>query len=189
DVEGREVFVTASVGIALGNDADELLRSADVAMYRAKAGGKSQYVVYAPRMDEDLVGQLELVADLRRARIEREFVLQFQPAVELATETIVGVEALVRWEHPTRGLLPPSEFIAFAEETGRIVDIGRWVLAEACRQVVRWRATLLGGESLSLSVNVSPRQVRRPTLVDDVRSALKESGLPPEALVLEITES
>jgi diguanylate cyclase (GGDEF)-like protein/PAS domain S-box-containing protein len=189
EVEGREVFVTASVGIALGADADELLRSADVAMYRAKAGGKSQYVVYAPRMDEDLVGPLELVADLRRARIDEEFVLQYQPAVELATGTITGVEALLRWQHPSRGLLPPSDFIAFAEETGRIVDLGRWVLAEACRQTARWRRELVGGETLSLSVNVSPRQVRRPTLVEDVRFALADSGLPPDALTLEITEN
>jgi diguanylate cyclase (GGDEF)-like protein/PAS domain S-box-containing protein len=189
EVEDREVFVTASVGIAVGGNADELLRSADVAMYRAKASGKAQYVVYAPKMDEDVVGRLELVADLRRACIDQEFVLHYQPTVELATGAIVGVEAVVRWQHPTRGPLQPSDFIPLAEETGRIVDIGRWVLTEACRQAARWRRELAGCRSLSVSVNVSMRQVRRPVLVDDVSRALEESGLAPDALTLEITES
>lgn len=188
DIEGREVFVTASVGIAVGRDKEELLRSADVAMYRAKASGKAQYVVYAPRMDEDVVGRLELVADLRRAHIE-EFVLHYQPTVELATGKIVGFEALVRWQHPTRGLLQSSDFIPLAEETGRIVEIGRWVLVEACRQTARWRAALAGSETLSVSVNVSTRQVRRPALIEDVLQALESSGLAAEALTLEITES
>jgi diguanylate cyclase (GGDEF)-like protein/PAS domain S-box-containing protein len=189
ELDGREVFVTASVGIAVAGDADELLRSADVAMYRAKASGKAQYVVYAPRMDEDVGGRLELVADLRRARIDEEFVLHYQPTVELETGVIVGIEALVRWQHPLHGLLLPAAFIPLAEETGRIVEIGRWVLAEACRQTVLWRTELSGAADLSVSVNVSTRQVRRPTLVDDVRGALDESGLPAEALTLEITES
>jgi diguanylate cyclase (GGDEF)-like protein/PAS domain S-box-containing protein len=189
DVDGREVFVTASVGIALGTDADELLRSADVAMYRAKAVGKAQYVVYAPNMDEELVGRLELVADLRRARCDEDFVLHYQPVVDLESVGVVGVEALVRWKHPTRGLLQPSEFIAPAEETGRIVELGRWILHEACRQVALWRAETPGAEDLFLNVNVSTRQVRHGVLVDDVRSALVESGLPPEALTLELTES
>ena len=188
DIEGREVFVTASVGIAVGRDKEELLRSADVAMYRAKASGKAQYVVYAPRMDEHVVGRLELVADLRRAHIE-EFVLHYQPTVELATGKIVGFEALVRWQHPTRGLLQPSDFIPLAEETGRIVEIGRWMLVEACRQTARWRAALAGSETLWVSVNVSTRQVRRPALNEDVLQALEDSGLAPDALTLEITES
>ena len=158
-------------------------------MYRAKTRGGAQYVIYAPRMDEDVVGRLELVADLRRARIDQDFVLHYQPVVELETGTIVGVEALVRWPHATRGLLPPSTFIPLAEETGRIVEIGRWVLAEACRDAARWRAGLPGAEELSVSVNVSPRQMRRPGLLEDVRSALDESGLVPAALELEITES
>ena len=189
DVEGREVFVSASIGIAVGSGATELLRSADVAMYRAKASGKSQYVVYAPRMDEDLVGRLDLVAELRRARIEDEFVIHYQPTVELATGTLVGVEALVRWRHPTRGLLPPLDFIPLAEETGSIVEIGRFVLAQACLQTATWRAELPGAEGLQVSVNVSNRQVRRPGLLEDVHAAFSHSGLPAEALTLEITES
>ncbi len=189
EVDGREVLVSVSVGIAVGGNAEELLRSADVAMHRAKASGKAQYVVHAPMMDEDIVGRLELVADLRRAHVRDEFVVHYQPIVELATGTIVGVEALVRWHHPTRGVLQPLDFIGLAEETGSIVDIGRWVLAEACRSTARLRTEVPGAGSLSVSVNVSARQVRRPTLFDDVVRALSESGLPPEALTLEITES
>jgi diguanylate cyclase (GGDEF)-like protein/PAS domain S-box-containing protein len=188
ELEGREVFVSASVGIAMGTVADDLLRAADVAMYRAKASGKAQYVVYLPTMAEDLVGRLELVAELRRARRE-EFVVHYQPLVDLETRAVVGVEALVRWAHPTRGLLPPGDFIALAEETGRIVDIGAWVLTEACAQVASWRAATPGAAELTLNVNVSTRQVRPGVLVECVRAALEESGLPPDALTLELTES
>jgi diguanylate cyclase (GGDEF)-like protein/PAS domain S-box-containing protein len=188
DVDGGEVFVTPSIGIAVGDDADELLRSANVAMYRAKTSGGAQYLVYAPRMDEGVAGRLELVGDLRRANADEDFVLHYQPTVDLATGTVVGLEALVRWQHPRRGLLMPAEFIPLAEETGRIVEIGRWVLAEACRQVAIWRERL-GTESLRVSANVSPRQVRRPGLLDDVQAALAGSGLEPSALTLEITES
>jgi diguanylate cyclase (GGDEF)-like protein/PAS domain S-box-containing protein len=187
DLDGREVFVTASIGIGVGEDAEELLRSADVAMYRAKASGKAQYVVYAPKMDDDLVGRLELVADLRRASIEEEFVLHYQPIVELESRRIVGVEALVRWQHPARGLIQPADFVGLAEETGQIVDIGRWALQEACRQATSWRTQL--GCDLSVSVNVSARQIRQSGLVDDVRAALAASDLAPDALTVEITES
>jgi diguanylate cyclase (GGDEF)-like protein/PAS domain S-box-containing protein len=189
DVDGREVFVTASVGIAVGGDAEELLRCSDVAMYGAKASGKAQYVVYAPRMDEHLVGRLELVGDLRRADVEAEFVLHYQPIVELSSGAVLGTEALVRWQHPSRGLLQPSAFIDFAEESGRIVDIGRWVLAEACRQTAEWQRRLVGGTGLSVSVNVSARQVRRPGLIEDVESALAKSRLAAGDLTLELTET
>lgn len=188
DVDGREVFVTASVGIAVGGDAEELLRCSDVAMYGAKASGKAQYVIYAPRMDEDLVGRLELVSDLRRADVTEEFVIHYQPVVDLATGDVLAMEALVRWQHPARGLLPPSEFIAAAEETGRIVEIGCWVLAEACRQTARWHEELVGAPQ-RVSVNVSTRQVRRPELLAAVDVALTASGLGPGDLVLEITET
>jgi diguanylate cyclase (GGDEF)-like protein/PAS domain S-box-containing protein len=188
EVDGREVFVTASVGIAVGDESEELLRSANVAMYGAKQSGGDQYLIYAQRMDDGAAGRMELVADLRRARVEDELVLHFQPTVELATGAVVGVEALVRWRHPRRGLLSPGDFIALAEETGRIVEIGRWVLLEACRGTAAWRRAL-GGAELSISVNVSPRQVRRPGLLEDVQAALSESGLDPSALTLEITES
>ncbi len=188
EIDGREVFVSASVGIALGTVADDLLRAADVAMYRAKGSGKAQYVMYVPAMAEDLVGRLELVSELRRAGRE-EFVVHYQPVVDLESGAVVGVEALVRWAHPTRGLLPPGDFIALAEETGKIVDIGAWVLSEACAQVARWRAETPGAEGLTLNVNVSTRQVRPGVLVEAVAEALSESGLPAEALTLELTES
>ena len=189
DVDGREVFVTASVGIAVGGDAEELLRCSDVAMYGAKASGKAQYVVYAPRMDEHLVGRLELVADLRRAYIESEFVLHYQPIVELSSGAVLGTEALVRWQHPSRGLLQPTEFIHLAEESGRILDIGSWVLCEATRQTAEWQRRLVGAANLSVSVNVSTRQVRRPGLIEDVESALASSGLGAGHLTLELTET
>ena len=189
DVDGREVFVTASVGIAVGDDADELLRCSDVAMYGAKASGKAQYVVYAARMDEHFGDRLELVADLRRARIAEEFVLHYEPVVDLVTGAVLGVEALVRWRHPTRGLLEPAEFISLAEETGRIVDIGRWVLAEACRQTVTWQTELPLCRAMAVSVNVSTRQVRRPGLLEDVEAALLDSGLAARALTVELTET
>jgi diguanylate cyclase (GGDEF)-like protein/PAS domain S-box-containing protein len=188
-VLGNDVFVTASIGIAMGDDADELLRSADVAMYRAKASGKAQYAFYAPTMDEEVLGRLELIADLRRARPGEQFVLHYQPSLDLATGDVVGVEALVRWEHPTRGLLQPEAFIWAAEETGLIVGLGRWVLAEACRAAARWRAEVPGAAALGLSVNVSARQLQQPGLVDDVRRALAGSGLDARALTLEITET
>ena len=187
-IVGSELFVTASVGIAVGDDAEELLRSADVAMYRAKASGKAQHRFYDPTMDEALLGRLELIADLRQANLSEELVLHFQPTVDLRTSSIVGIEALVRWQHPTRGLLAPGEFIPAAEETLLIDGIGRWVLAEACRQAARWRSEL-GGRAPTMSVNVSARQLERAVLVDDVRAVLGESGLDPSDLTLEITES
>jgi len=134
-----------------------------------------------PTMSEDLVGRLELVAELRRA-LPAEFVVHYQPLVDLESRAVVGVEALVRWNHPTRGLLQPSEFISLAEETGKIVEIGAWVLAEACGQVAHWRAETPGAAALTLNVNVSTRQVRPGILLESVRVALERSGLPPEAL-------
>ena len=188
-LDGREVYVTVSVGIAVGHESEELLRSADVALYRAKGGGGARYVVHGPRMDEDVFGRLELIADLRRACVEDEFVLHYQPIVDLTTGRLVSVEALVRWQHPKRGLLPPADFVFLAEETGRIVDVGRWVLAEACRQTAEWKAGLRPGTPLSVSVNVSTRQIRRHEIVTDIETALTESGLDPSTLTVEITES
>src|SRR5262249_27871525 len=141
------------------------------------------------RMAEDLVGRLELVADLRRAVCAEEFVIHYQPVVDLESSAVVGVEALVRWAHPTRGLLSPKDFIPLAEETGKIVELGAWVLRTACKQVAAWREETAGAEGLTLNVNVSTRQVRPGVLAEDVRTALQESGLPPDALTLEITES
>ena len=192
-INDKEVFVDASIGIAVSAasdiSADDLLRNADVAMYQAKRDGSGRHVTFEPGMHTALVERVELEADLRRAVDRSEFTIHYQPVVALADGHIRGVEALVRWQHPERGLVPPLDFIPLAEETGLIVPIGRWVLREACRQVSRWQDELGYGEQLSLSVNMSARQVQQPGLPGDVADALAESGLPPGRLVLEITES
>ncbi|HKY24710.1 MAG TPA: EAL domain-containing protein [Gaiella sp.] len=188
EVAGVEVFVTTSVGIALGADADQLFRRADVAMYRAKFAGKAQYALYAPWMDDAVLGRLELLGELRQARPDQDFVLRYQPVLDLDTGQVVGVEALLRWRHPTRGVVQPVDFIPIAEESGLIVPIGRWVLEQACRQVVAWRDASADGQELTVSVNVSARQLQHPNFVHDVRVALDAAALDPRKLVLEITE-
>jgi diguanylate cyclase (GGDEF)-like protein/PAS domain S-box-containing protein len=189
-VGGREVFVQASVGVATADGVsrpDAVLRNADMAMYQAKASGKNRVVLFEPSMYTHAVRRLELQGDLRRALAEHEFVLHYQPVMELASGRLHGFEALVRWRHPSAGLIPPDEFIPLAEETGFIVPLGRWILHEACRQARGWRDRF--GSELTMSVNVSVRQLESEALVSDVASALSAAGLPPSALVLEITES
>jgi len=188
-VGDRELFVSASIGIAIGCDPEELLRAADVAMYRVKAGGKGHHAFYEPAMDDAVFSRLELVADLRRAALRNEFVLHYQPTVSLADRRIVGVEALLRWQHPTRGLIPPLEFVSLAEETGLIVSIGRMVLMKACQQVATWQRELKLEPPLRLAVNVSARQLQDPGFAADVDGALRASGLDPSCLTLELTES
>ncbi|MCU1612871.1 MAG: diguanylate cyclase [Frankiales bacterium] len=190
---GAEVRIGASVGIALGaagqHDATELLRHADVAMYAAKAAGKGRSAAFEPDMDAAIIGQLRLKAELIRALEQEEFVVHYQPTVELATGRLAGVEALVRWRHPQRGLVPPLEFIPLAEQTGLIVPLGRFVLREACRQMRDWHERYPTSPPMTVSVNLSARELDEPGLVDSVRSALEDSGLDPAHLVLEITES
>ena len=197
-LDGAEVAVAASIGIARAGDddgADELLRNADVAMYRAKQRGKSGYEIFAPEMHAALLDRLALEADLRRALADgtcEEFRVHYQPIVRLAEGRISGMEALVRWQHPRRGLVAPADFIPSAESTGLIVPLGRWVLGEACRQMVRWQergAVAPDGAALTLTVNLSGRQLQHPDLVRDVADALAASGLVPSSLVLEITET
>ncbi|WP_309238499.1 putative bifunctional diguanylate cyclase/phosphodiesterase [Actinoplanes aureus] len=193
DLDGRETFVTCSVGIAYGEadavDAQELLVRADLAMFEAKKQGKDQHAVFEPVMRESFQRHLEMEADLRRAVLRHEFQLRFQPIVRLRTGEISGLEALVRWQHPERGMIPPLDFIPLAEETGMIVPIGEWVLREACRQAASWNAQRGDEQPLSVSVNLSAVQLDRADLPDVVRSALTESGLPPHCLVIELTES
>ena len=189
-VRGREVFVRASIGIATavaGATTDELLRNADAAMYAAKRAGKARYEFFLPVMHEQALAKFEVLGDLERALARDEFVLHYQPIVDFATEAVAGVEALVRWNHPSRGLLPPAEFIPLAEETGLIVPLGSWVLREACGQTAAWR---LSQPHLDLwvSVNLSTRQLLEPDLVERVRATLAESGLQPASLTLELTE-
>lgn len=188
-VAGREVFVTASIGIALSGDAEELLRGADVAMYRAKSSPATRYAFFEPEMDNSVLERLALVAALRRSSLNEEFVLHYQPVVDLRVGRVVGLEALLRWDRPGHGLVAPLDFIPVAEETGLIVEIGRWVLSEACSQAARWQERFPSRPALSMSVNVSARQLQHPSLVGDVASALAAARLKPDSLVLEITES
>jgi len=190
-VADHEVTISASIGIASGSDAaPDLLRDADVAMYRAKSSGKGRYRVFEPAMHADALARLELDAALRHAVDRDELVVHYQPIVDLADGTIVAVEALVRWQHPERGMVSPGEFIPIAEETGLIVDIGTWVLREACRQVASWQADAVPGEPpLLLSVNLSGRQLADPDLADLVCATVAESGLAAGALILELTET
>jgi diguanylate cyclase (GGDEF)-like protein/PAS domain S-box-containing protein len=188
----REVFVGASLGIATARDgdgADGLLRNADMAMYLAKTRGKGRYERFVPEMHVTAIERIELESDLRHAIENGDLLLHYQPIVLLETGDITGVEALVRWQHPRRGLLPPGQFIGLAEETGMILPLGAWVLREACVQGQRWRARRGSGDPLAVTVNVSGRQIQNPQFIADVRAALSESGLMPHALILELTES
>jgi len=187
-IQGAELFTSASIGIASGSAAgDDVLRNADVAMYRAKAAGGGRYEVFEPKMRAALLERIELESELRRAVDRDEFVLHFQPIYALADGSVAAVEALVRWQHPTRGLVPPAAFIPLAEETGTIVRIGRGVLRAACSEAAAWPA--LGAGEVAVTVNVSARQLQDPDLVVDVAEALASSGLDAARLVLEITES
>jgi diguanylate cyclase (GGDEF)-like protein/PAS domain S-box-containing protein len=186
----REMYISASIGIAVAGagpaDPVELLRDADVAMYAAKSAGKARYNVYEPSMHAAVLERVEVTADLQRALEREELVLHYQPIVDLATEEIVAVEALVRWQHPERGMVPPLEFIPIAEETGLIVPIGRWVLKRACQDLAGWRRRH-PERPLVVHVNVSANQMN--CVLEDTGRALAAAALAPEALVLEITES
>jgi diguanylate cyclase (GGDEF)-like protein/PAS domain S-box-containing protein len=186
---GREVLVGASLGIATaapGDGAGELLRNADLAMYRAKARGKGTCEVFAPEMYEAAQERVALEADLRRALARGEFRLAYQPIVDLASGQIVGAEALVRWHHPERGVVPPTRFVGVAEESGLVLPLGRLVLADACAEAAAWHAA--GHDTLYVAVNISGRQLEHPRFVADVADALDAAGLAPAALLLEITE-
>jgi diguanylate cyclase (GGDEF)-like protein/PAS domain S-box-containing protein len=188
----RDVAVHASAGIAMyaspEQSADELLRNADISMYSAKTKGKDRLVVYEPSIHDATIGLLQLKTDLQFALSRGEFALMYQPVVDLETTEVRGVEALLRWHHPRRGLVGPTEFVPLAEDTGLIVPIGRWVLEQACLQARVWREAR-DGKGLEMSVNLSGRQIDDPGLVGDVRRALDESGLDAALLTLEITES
>lgn len=189
----QEVFINISIGICLGtlnyDKPEHLLRDADTAMYRAKRLGKGQYQIFDPAMHEDALQILQLENDLCRAVNQQEFMLCYQPIVALSTGKIVGFEALVRWQHPQRGLVPPGLFIPIAEETGLINSIGNWVLREACGQLRQWHLEKLTDYPLTMSVNLSVRQFSQLNLIEQIDHALAESQLPPEFLNLEITES
>jgi diguanylate cyclase (GGDEF)-like protein len=185
---GREISLTASIGIAFGQrgSADELLRDADIALYEAKAAGRNRQVLFRSDMQTALQDRLTVQMDLVEALERRQLFLLYQPTFDLQSERVIGVEALIRWRHPTRGVLAPADFIPIAESSGLIVPIGRWVLQEACRQAAAWHAR---GQHLGMSVNVSARQLDTDELLDDVRRSLEEHGLDPATLTLEITET
>jgi diguanylate cyclase (GGDEF)-like protein/PAS domain S-box-containing protein len=193
NVGGHEVFTSASIGIALSSTGyerpEDVLRDADTAMYRAKAAGKARHEIFDTGMHARAVALLRLETDLRRAVERGEFVVHYQPIVSLTDDTIRGFEALVRWQHPERGLIAPSEFISVAEETGLIIPLGRWVLREACLQMRRWQESFSSARPLSLSVNISGNQFMQPDLVEQVKQILDETGFDPHCLQLEITES
>jgi diguanylate cyclase (GGDEF)-like protein/PAS domain S-box-containing protein len=193
NIGGLEVFTSASVGIALSSTGyeqpEDVLRDADTAMYRAKAAGKARHEIFDKAMHERAVALLQLETDLRRAVERGEFVVHYQPIVSLSDDRVRGFEALVRWCHPERGLVAPSEFISVAEETGLIIPLGLWVLREACAQMARWQASYSSTSSLSLSVNISGNQFMQPDLVEQIKRVLDETGFDPRRLQLEITES
>jgi diguanylate cyclase (GGDEF)-like protein len=186
--EGSPLTVAASIGIATGdrNSAQELLRDADIALYRAKASGKNCAALFEPDMKSAVLDRLGLTMDLRAALEADQYFLVYQPVFDLDNVTVCGVEALIRWRHPTRGVVSPTDFVPMLEETGMIVEVGRWVLQEACLQAATWQQR---GYRLTMSVNVSARQLENDGFLHDVRSALIVSGVEPASLVIEITET
>jgi diguanylate cyclase (GGDEF)-like protein len=188
----EQVVVSASIGIALSGpgyqNAEDIIRDADTAMYSAKAREKGSHAVFVVGMHAKAVSRLRTEGDLRRALELDEFEMHYQPVVHLDSARTAGVEALIRWRHPSRGLVSPDEFLPVAEESGLILPIGRWVLAESCRQVRKWREAGQVSDGFRVAVNVSDRQFWRGGLIDDVRENLAANGLGPESLTLEITE-
>lgn len=193
NLAGSEVTSSASMGIVTSSmshdQPEQILRSADMAMYRAKAAGRARYELFDRAMHTDAQARLQLEADLRRAVELGEFRLHYQPLISLRTGRVTGLEALVRWEHPQRGLVLPADFIPVAEETGLIVPIGQWVLFEACRQIKEWHSSHPRRVPLSMGVNLSSRQFSQPDLIEQIKQALETTGVPPASLCLEITEA
>jgi diguanylate cyclase (GGDEF)-like protein len=190
-INEHELFVTTSIGISLfpidGTDPETLVRNADTAMYRAKDQGRDNYQLYAPAMNARALERLALENMLRKALSHRDFVLFYQPVVDINTKNVVGVEALIRWKHPELGLLSPAHFISAAETSGLIIPIGDWVLRTACRQAKLWQKKL--EPELTVAVNLSARQFQQPNLTEEIAEVLEETGLDAKYLELEITES
>ena len=188
DSPSGPLTLSASIGIAAGlrSSATLLLRDADIALYQAKADGKDRFVVFEPEMHSVVEKRLVLEMDLREALARQQYFLVFQPIFNLASGGTTGVEALLRWRHPERGVVQPDDFIPILEDSGMIIDVGRWVLEEACRQGARWHAL---GYKLDVSVNVSARQLDTDALIEDISHALESSGFEAQSLIIEITET
>lgn len=193
NLNGHEVCTTASMGITLSTigyeHSENILRDADTAMYHAKEKGKARYEIFDAVMHARAVARLQLENDLRRALERQELMVYFQPIISLATNKIAGFEALVRWQHPQRGFVAPGDFISIAEETGLIIELGRWVLEESCRQMRAWHLQRPSEKPLSISVNLSGKQFTQSNLIEQIKQILDETGLDPRSLKLEITES
>lgn len=194
ELDGQEIFTTASIGIALSSTVnyerpEDVLRDADTAMYRAKILGRARYELFNSNMYANALAKLQLETDLRRAIECRELRVHYQPIVSLTSGSILGFEALLRWEHPERGLLSPADFISIAEETGQIFSIGKWVLQEACGQMQAWRASYPSNSLKKISVNLSLKQFFQPDLIEQIGQILQSTGLNADSLVLDITES
>jgi diguanylate cyclase (GGDEF)-like protein len=190
----KELSLRCSIGISVVSEdapsgAEELIRDADAAMYRAKRDGKGSYRMFEPEMHQGVLARLELRTDLQRAIATEQLELHYQPVVRLDDGGICGVEALLRWRHPERGMIPPDHFIPLAEETGLIIPIGRWVLREGCRQARRMRDALPADAALTMSINLSVKQLQHSDVIADVGDAVREAGIEPSALTLEITET
>lgn len=191
DIDGVEVVVSGSIGITLypddAGDKESLIRNADTAMYKAKDGGRNKLHFFTPEMNDEAMRKLQVESELRSALENDEFELYYQPIIDAGTEHIAGAEALIRWNHPERGFMPPDEFITIAEETGLIVPIGQWVMNEACRQLSAWHR--VGHEKLYLAVNISPRQIQENVLETAIKNALGTHGVDNNAVIFEITEN
>ena len=193
NLAGAEITTSASIGIVTStmthDQPEQILRSADMAMYRAKAAGRARYELFDRAMHTDALARLQLETDMRRAVELDEFRLHYQPLISLRTGRVTGFEALVRWEHPQRGLVHPADFLPVAEETGLIVPIGRWVMFEACRQVKEWQSRYPRSVPLAIGINLSPRQFSQPDLLEQISQAVESTGIEPSCLRLEITEA
>jgi diguanylate cyclase (GGDEF)-like protein len=193
ELDGYKVIIFVSTGIVIGNSAysqpDDIVRDADIAMYRSKGKGLGRYELFDPSMLDRVMSRLELENDLRKALDAQEFIVHYQPILEMKSQRIIGFEALVRWQHPSKGLLPPADFIPVAEETGLIVPLGYWVLDEACQQIHTWQEQFPVDPPLTVNVNLSPRQCVQPDLVQKISHILKKNALDGRSLKLELTES
>ncbi|NJN76696.1 MAG: EAL domain-containing protein, partial [Synechococcaceae cyanobacterium RL_1_2] len=192
-IQGQEIFTSTSVGIAFSSpnykDADEILRDADIAMYQAKDAGKSRYAVFKQTMHDETLRRVDMESSLRRAIINQEFVVYYQPIIALTQGTISGFEALIRWQHPSKGMISPQEFIPIAEETGLIVQIGAWVLEESCRQINHWHESIAHTTDLTMSINLSSRQLKKNSIIEQIDDILNSTGVNKHRIKLEITES